>query len=168
MDPLEYDALLIPGGRAPEYLRLNPRVLEIVRHFFEAAKPVAAICHGPQILAAAGVLEGAHLLLLSGRFAGRDTGRRILSRYRDRRGPYRRQPGHGRLPPGPLIPPGWPSSWMFWEPASSSDESRHSSSLVRAVALGSVAGNGTSNPRFATCTPPESREVAWCCFLRRT
>ncbi len=54
----EYDGLVIPGGRAPEYLRLNPRVLEITRHFFEANKPVAAICHGPQILAAAGVLKG--------------------------------------------------------------------------------------------------------------
>lgn len=54
----EYDALVIPGGRAPEYIRLNPRVLEIVRHFFETNKPVAAICHGAQVLAAAGVLQG--------------------------------------------------------------------------------------------------------------
>jgi protease I len=54
----QYDALVIPGGRAPEYLRLNARVLEIVRHFFTAKKPVAAICHGAQILAAAQVLEG--------------------------------------------------------------------------------------------------------------
>jgi protease I len=53
-----YDALVIPGGRAPEYLRLNPVVLELVRHFFSANKPVAAICHGAQILAAAGVLKG--------------------------------------------------------------------------------------------------------------
>ncbi len=53
-----YDALVIPGGRAPEYLRLNPRVLEVVRHFFQAHKPVAAICHAAQLLAAAGVLEG--------------------------------------------------------------------------------------------------------------
>ncbi len=53
-----YDALVIPGGRAPEYLRLNPRVLDIVRHFFSTNKPVAAICHGAQILAAAGVLKG--------------------------------------------------------------------------------------------------------------
>ena len=53
-----YDALVIPGGRAPEYLRLNPKVLELVRHFFTAKKPVAAICHGAQLLAAAGVLEG--------------------------------------------------------------------------------------------------------------
>lgn len=54
----DYDALLIPGGRAPEYLRLSPRVLEIVRHFAHAGKPVAAICHGAQLLAAAGVIEG--------------------------------------------------------------------------------------------------------------
>ncbi len=58
LKPEQYDALVIPGGRAPEYLRLNPRVLEIVRHFFTAKKPVAAICHGAQLLAAAGVLEG--------------------------------------------------------------------------------------------------------------
>jgi len=54
----QYDALVIPGGRAPEYLRLKPQVLEMVRHFFGAKKPVAAICHGAQILAAAKVLEG--------------------------------------------------------------------------------------------------------------
>ena len=56
--PEEYDALVIPGGRAPEYIRLNPRVLEIVRHFAQAKKPIAAICHGAQVLAAAGVQEG--------------------------------------------------------------------------------------------------------------
>jgi protease I len=56
--PDDYDALVIPGGRAPEYLRLNPRVLEIVRHFATAKKPIAALCHGAQILAAAGVLHG--------------------------------------------------------------------------------------------------------------
>ena len=58
ISPESFDALLIPGGRAPEYLRLNERVLEIVRHFAEADKPIAAICHGPQILTAAGVLNG--------------------------------------------------------------------------------------------------------------
>ncbi len=58
MNLLDYDALLLPGGRAPEYLRLNDDVIEAVRHFFETGKPVAAICHGAQILAAAGVLEG--------------------------------------------------------------------------------------------------------------
>ncbi|VAX20251.1 Intracellular protease [hydrothermal vent metagenome] len=54
----DYDALVIPGGRAPEYLRLNPKIIEITQEFFKANKPVAAICHGPQILAAAGVLDG--------------------------------------------------------------------------------------------------------------
>lgn len=54
----DYDALLIPGGRAPEYLRLDERVLELVRAFAAADKPIAAICHGAQLLAAAGVLEG--------------------------------------------------------------------------------------------------------------
>ena len=58
VDPEDYDALVIPGGRAPEYIRLNERVLDIVRHFFSADKPVAALCHGPQLLAAAGVLKG--------------------------------------------------------------------------------------------------------------
>ncbi|MEZ6064233.1 MAG: DJ-1/PfpI family protein [Planctomycetaceae bacterium] len=52
----QYAGLVIPGGRAPEYLRLNPRVLEVVRQFAEAGKPIAAICHGLQLLAAAGVL----------------------------------------------------------------------------------------------------------------
>jgi len=54
----EYDALVLPGGRAPEYIRLNPRVIEIVQHFARAAKPIASICHGQQILVAAGVVEG--------------------------------------------------------------------------------------------------------------
>ncbi|MFA9426931.1 DJ-1/PfpI family protein [Natronorubrum sp. A-ect3] len=58
VDPAEYDALVVPGGRAPEYLRTYDEVLEIVQHFFEAEKPVAAVCHGVQILAAADVLEG--------------------------------------------------------------------------------------------------------------
>ena len=56
--PEEYHALMIPGGRSPEYLRLNPRVIEIVHHFSKANKPIAAICHAPQILAVAGVLDG--------------------------------------------------------------------------------------------------------------
>ncbi len=54
----DYDALVIPGGRAPEYLRLDERVLQIVRHFAGKKKPIAAICHGPQILSAAGILQG--------------------------------------------------------------------------------------------------------------
>ena len=53
-----YDGLYIPGGRAPEYLRLNPKVLDIVRGFAAAGKPIASICHGAQILTAAGVVKG--------------------------------------------------------------------------------------------------------------
>ena len=56
--PNNYDALVIPGGRAPEYLRLNEKVLDIVRHFAKANKPIASICHGLQVLATAGVLKG--------------------------------------------------------------------------------------------------------------
>lgn len=54
----DYVGLVIPGGRAPEYLRLNQRVLEIVQAFDSAGKPIAAVCHGAQLLAAAGVLQG--------------------------------------------------------------------------------------------------------------
>ena len=56
--PESYDALIIPGGRAPEYLRLDKRILDIVRHFSGAGKPIAAICHGAQVLVAAGVVQG--------------------------------------------------------------------------------------------------------------
>ncbi|PQJ34066.1 protease [Salinibacter sp. 10B] len=58
VDETAYDALCLPGGRAPEYIRLNDRVLEIVQHFANENKPIAAICHAAQILAAADVLEG--------------------------------------------------------------------------------------------------------------
>ena len=54
----DYDGLVLPGGRAPEYLRLNEKVLEIVRYFTDADKPIAAICHAAQLLAAAGVIRG--------------------------------------------------------------------------------------------------------------
>lgn len=56
--PEDYDALVVPGGRAPEYIRLNATVLSIVQHFAQANKPIAAICHGAQVLAAAGVVTG--------------------------------------------------------------------------------------------------------------
>jgi protease I len=56
--PEDYDALVIPGGRAPEYLRLNLRVIEIVHHFSKTNKPIAALCHGAQILATADVIQG--------------------------------------------------------------------------------------------------------------
>ena len=58
IQPETYDALVIPGGRAPEYIRLQEPVLAMVRHFAQANKPIAAICHGAQVLAAAGVLVG--------------------------------------------------------------------------------------------------------------
>lgn len=58
IDPSRYDALVLPGGRAPEYLRMDADVLKTVRHFASENKPIAAICHGPQILAAAGVIDG--------------------------------------------------------------------------------------------------------------
>jgi protease I len=61
VNPANYDALVIPGGRAPEYLRLNAKVLDLVRHFDKERKPIAALCHGPQLLAAAGVLKGRKL-----------------------------------------------------------------------------------------------------------
>ena len=57
-NPADYDALVIPGGRAPEYLRLDPRVLKAVQHFAQANKPIAAVCHGAQVLAAADVIRG--------------------------------------------------------------------------------------------------------------
>lgn len=56
--PDDYDGLMIPGGRAPEYLRLNARVIEITQEFDKVGKPIAAICHGPQLLVAAGILKG--------------------------------------------------------------------------------------------------------------
>lgn len=58
IDPVHYDAVMIAGGRAPEYLRLNEKVIAAVRHFAEAGKPVAAVCHGAQLLAAADVIRG--------------------------------------------------------------------------------------------------------------
>ncbi|HTJ92132.1 MAG TPA: DJ-1/PfpI family protein [Pararobbsia sp.] len=58
INPANYDALAIAGGRAPEYLRLNPKVIELVRHFASADKPIAAICHAAQLLAAADVIRG--------------------------------------------------------------------------------------------------------------
>lgn len=57
-EPGNYDLLLLPGGKAPAELRKNPRVLDIARDFFDNNKPVAAICHGPQILISAGLMQG--------------------------------------------------------------------------------------------------------------
>ncbi len=58
INPESYDALVIPGGRAPEYIRLDEKVLSTVRHFAENNKPIAAICHGPQVLVTADILKG--------------------------------------------------------------------------------------------------------------
>lgn len=58
IDPSEYAGLFVSGGRAPEYLRYNQELLGITRHFFEENKPVAVVCHGVEIVAAAGVIEG--------------------------------------------------------------------------------------------------------------
>jgi protease I len=57
-DPRDYDALMIAGGRAPEYLRLDPKVIELVQQFARDGKPIAAVCHGAQLLAAADVIRG--------------------------------------------------------------------------------------------------------------
>jgi len=61
INPADYDALYIPGGRGAEYIRLNKRVLEITRHFDETKKPIASLCHGPQVLITAGVVKGRKL-----------------------------------------------------------------------------------------------------------
>ena len=61
MKPEEYDSLVIPGGRPPEDIRPNKKVIKIVRHFAEAQKPIAAICHGAQVLTAAGAVSGKSL-----------------------------------------------------------------------------------------------------------
>ncbi|MBA5637938.1 DJ-1/PfpI family protein [Duganella sp. LX20W] len=58
VDTASYDGLMIAGGRAPEYLRLNPRVIEIVQQMAAAGKPIAAVCHGAQLLTAADVIRG--------------------------------------------------------------------------------------------------------------
>ncbi|BCB95588.1 glutamine amidotransferase [Dissulfurispira thermophila] len=60
INPGEYDILLLPGGKAPEVIRKEKEALDIARHFFDKNKPVAAICHGPQILISAGLLKGRH------------------------------------------------------------------------------------------------------------
>ena len=61
VDPTRYDGLIIPGGRAPEYIRNCPGAIELVRSFVDAGKPVAALCHGPLCLLAAGVVKGRKL-----------------------------------------------------------------------------------------------------------
>jgi len=105
IDPAHYDALVVPGGRAPEYLRLNERVLEIVRHFFEKSKPVAAVCHGLQILTAAGVLEGRRVTAYPA----------VAPEIRAVGGTYVEVPITGALVDGKLVTaPAWPAhpAWL--------------------------------------------------------
>jgi len=103
--PDHYDALLIPGGRAPEYIRLNENVLGIVRHFAEADKPIAAICHGPQVLAAAGVLEGKRCTAYPA----------LMPEVKSARGRWRETPLDKAVVDGNLVTaPAWPAhpDWL--------------------------------------------------------
>ena len=95
MKPEAYDALVIPGGRAPEYIRLNEKVLGIVQHFAKAGKPIAAICHGAQLLAAAGVLEGKACSAYPAGGAGRQSSGRKIRRYSRRPGTRGREARYG-------------------------------------------------------------------------
>eukprot|EP01132_Coremiostelium_polycephalum_P009726 gene9726-11942_t len=61
VDASNYDGLFLPGGRAPEFLRLNEKVIKIVQDFHKSKKPIATVCHGPQILTAAGIVKGCQL-----------------------------------------------------------------------------------------------------------
>lgn len=61
VDPSSYDILILPGGKASSALRKNKKVLDIIKNFDEAGKPISAICHGPQLLVSAGILKGRHV-----------------------------------------------------------------------------------------------------------
>jgi protease I len=80
-DPGSFDLLVVPGGAAPEALRLHDGILAFTRHFFDHGKPVAAICHGAQILISAGVLPGRTLTCVAGI---RDDVQRAGARYVDK------------------------------------------------------------------------------------
>jgi deglycase len=103
--PEAYDALVIPGGRSPEYLRLNEDVLKLVRHFATASKPIAAICHGPQLLAAAGVLTNKSCSCYPA----------VAPEVRAAGGKYAEVPIDGVHADGPLVTaPAWPAhpKWL--------------------------------------------------------
>ena len=114
IDPASYDALVIPGGRAPEYLRLNAKVLDIVRHFDKADKPIAALCHGPQLAGCGGRIEGPQAEWLSGLRAGSGTGRRnVCARWI-----FQTQwstANWSRALRGRRIRPGWQSFLRCWK-----------------------------------------------------
>jgi protease I len=103
--PEDYDALVIPGGRAPEYLRLSERVLDVTRHFFAADKPIAAICHGAQILTAAGVARGRRISAYPA----------VGPEVRAAGGEYAEVPIDGAVVDGKLVTaPAWPAhpAWL--------------------------------------------------------
>jgi len=103
--PADYDALVIAGGRAPEYLRLNPKVIEAVRHFAQEKKPIAAICHGAQILTAAGVVEGRTVTAYPA----------VAPEVRAAGGEYKEVPIDGAVADGNLVTaPAWPAhpAWL--------------------------------------------------------
>jgi protease I len=104
VDERAYDALYIAGGRGPEYIRLNPRVVEITRHFAEAGKPIGSICHGVQVLVAAEVLDGRRVSALAA----------CEPEVRLARGTYVDLPVHEAMTDGNLVSaPGWPAQGRF-------------------------------------------------------
>ncbi len=109
--PEDYDALVIPGGRAPEYIRLDENVLKAVKHFADAKKPIAAICHGAQVLAAAGVITGRSCSAYPAVAPDVNSAGGKMGGLRVRQSPRRRKPCHrccmarasglvGQVPPG--------------------------------------------------------------------
>jgi protease I len=111
LDPEEYTALIIPGGRAPEHLRMNARVLEIIRHFSKENKPIAAICHGIQLLTTADVVAGR---LCTGYPALRDDVVRAGGKWAQSNGEFSNVVVDGNLVTAPAWPahPAWLSEFL--------------------------------------------------------
>jgi len=107
VNPADYDALVIPGGRAPEYLRLDEKVLAMVRHFDETDKPIAAICHGLQLLTAAEAVEGKRCMAYPA--VGPEV-RRAGGEYHEANETFSNAHTHGNL----VTAPAWPAhpEWM--------------------------------------------------------
>ena len=101
----DYDGLVIPGGRAPEYIRLDARVIEMVKHFAANNKPIASICHGAQLLAAAGVVKGRKLTCYPA----------VVPEVRNAGGEYYEVPVNKAMTDGNLVTaPAWPAhqEWL--------------------------------------------------------